>query len=257
MTFSLRRGLVGMLLLAPACEAPKGEAECPAGRVLAGGIQYDSLWSATESGAGGTVTVCEGVFPGDDYIAAITDIHVQGAGAEQTKFNGEAGSAEEAASVHALATYVVGSLSLSGVTLTGGASWRDAYDSGGAAGGLWLGVTLATLSDVEIRDNVADWGGGVAVWPDLPDGSRPEVTVSDSRIVRNTASWGGGAFALTGPSTVTLVNVDLGMDTDGNGPDDIAFFDGEPDGDSHEPVAVYQFDGVVSVTCVWETRTCE
>jgi hypothetical protein len=63
MTFSFHRGLTGMLLLASACDAAKGDGgetgvECPVDRIVAGGTAYESLQEATVSGAGGKVAVC-------------------------------------------------------------------------------------------------------------------------------------------------------------------------------------------------------
>ncbi len=256
MTFSFHRAIAGMLLLTSACDAGKGDGAdtavgCPSGHVVASDTMYDSLQDATESGAVEIVTVCSGTFEGGDFAGATGDLRIEGAGSAATQFDGEGSGGS------VLSANVSGALTLSGMTVTGGVSRTNADDAGGSAGGLSLGTSDARLSDLEIRDNAADWAAGLAL-PSAPaDGSRPEFAITDTRFVRNVAAWGGGAFSVNGPGTVTLVNVDLGAGADDNGPDDVAFFDGPPTPEAHEPLAVYQFDGVVSVTCVWETRTCE
>lgn len=247
-------GIVSIAQLSGGCSgagSDTGTSACPESGIVASERVYGSLLEASEAYAGtGTISVCRGTFPGADILLTDMDIRVEGAGFAETLFDG----ANEG---FVLIASVGGMLELSAMTLYGGVSRTDADGSGGFAAGLFVGTSAARLSEMEIRDNVADWGAGLTMPAAPADGGRPVVTVTNTRLVRNSSAWGGGAIALTGPGTITLNNVDLGSGPDDNEPDDIAFFDGPPDLETHTPIASYQFDGRVSVTCTWETRTCE
>ncbi|MES2641893.1 MAG: hypothetical protein V4850_20555 [Myxococcota bacterium] len=251
---------IASLIGLAACSGADPEPFCPDGTVIAAGETYGSLFDATTRTGGGLVTVCAGTFPGRDSIYAESDMRVEGAGVGVTVFDGE----EDGYDGNSILTGdSLVPLALSGMTLRGGFAVYNVDESigGGFGGGVSTGASELAVTNVEIRDNVATWSAGLAVAAAPADGSRPAITITDSRIVSNTAYRDGGAFTLQGPGTVTLVNVDLGTPgVDDNTPNDIAFFDGLPTEEGwldYEPVAVYSFDGVVSVTCVWETRTCE
>ena len=94
-------------------------------------------------------------------------------------------------------------LSVSGVTLTGGVGWVDAW--GDRAGGAISvhtngGTGSVVLSDVEISGNTASTGGGLYIWG-------ADATLTDVEIFQNSANWSGGALLTDGAVSLKRVNI--------------------------------------------------
>lgn len=131
----------------------------------------------------------------------------------------------------------------------------DSYSVGGA---IVAGGSVLTLERVEVRDNVANYGGGLAVDSGAQEPPlHTEITLIDSSVLSNRARHldsleGGGGAWLSGDFRLTSVNTDWGTGATENLDDDIAI------GDLGSPKNYYtDFGAAEDFVCTSETGTCE
>lgn len=247
-----------------ACDGKRSEDPCAAGPAVVDplGVRYPTLLEASDANAEAAFQVCPGTIPGQDTVRTEFDQEFVGAGAGVSTVGGPLGTVRN----DVVEFYPTGRVLLSDLSLSGGFAYQgfddDAEDFQAASGGGFAAYAGEIgLVRVAVVDNSSDiGGGGVLDTLDADPTHGAVVTVVGGEFLRNTAQFGGGAVALLGPGTLVLEEVDMGTPgLDDNSPDDIAFYarrpgPGEVPGD---PLASYSFDGVVSVTCAWETLTCE
>ena len=221
-----------------ACESPSRPGQpvdmtCAAGDVA---CLIMAIQSANTSGHAYTIALAAGMYPltavenetdGPTGLPSITGVlTILGAGAERTVIERVA-SAPLFRLVHVAA---LGTLTLEGITLQGGAvplfipglfgNGGGLLNNGGMltlidtalignsavfGGSLFSGGGRVTITDSSLADNSAlNSGGGV----DSRDGT---LMVTNSTLTRNTALFGGGIFSLRG--TLTLINSTLTYNT--------------------------------------------
>jgi hypothetical protein len=193
------RGIVcGVLLMSLVSLAPLSQATdftCTAGNVA---CLLDAITMANANGEENTITLAAGTYPltvvdnttdGLNGLPSVTSpLTIRGAGAGATVIG------RVAAFFRLLHVATAGSLTLEGLTLSGGAP----ISSGG---GIFNRGTL-TLVSTALTDNMAGFfnsgGGGLS-------NEGGTVTIIDSTLARNSAGGGGGGLQNNG-GTVTVIN---------------------------------------------------
>jgi hypothetical protein len=186
-------GLLSLLSLAPSSQA--ADFTCTAGDVA---CLLDAITMANANGEENTITLAAGTYPltvvdnttdGLNGLPSVTSpLTIRGAGAGATVIG------RVAAFFRLLHVATAGSLTLEGLTLSGGAP----ISSGG---GIFNRGTL-TLVSTALTDNMAGFfnsgGGGLS-------NEGGTVTIIDSTLARNSAGGGGGGLQNNG-GTVTVTN---------------------------------------------------
>jgi len=191
------------------------------------------------------LTICPGTWSSDFTLLVDGDVRIEGAGAAETRFDGEGRNP---------GPNILGSdrVTIYGVRITGTVRPDDVDAEGvpvtGVGPALNLAIPEAVLDGVVIDGNSATAAGGLAV------GAGSTITIKNSTVAGNAASMGGGGAGLYySSSDLVSEDTDWGAGTDDNAPDDIAFFDG-PDGALAQS---FSFEGLSSFVCDGSTRVCE
>jgi len=178
------------------CAAP-GSGACPTiGEALSA--------AAADSGQAVTIDVAAGTYTEDDTINAsgLASLTVAGAGAATTTINGGGNGT--------VLTVTGGTVSVTGLTITGGNNTSSASDASG--GGVDNQGATLTLTGDTIDNNTSYFGYGGGV----DNNSGGTVTLNGDTIDNNQAGQGGAVYTDDG-SNITLTDDTLDNNTSVNG----------------------------------------